>query len=86
MLTMVGNGGRLSLGKQFAGRYFDVKVHDDGSILLKPMQVIPASDAWLLTAEMRERLPAADAWMDNNLPSETDLETLAEQLASNGKH
>jgi hypothetical protein len=86
MLQMVGNSGQLSLGKQFAGRYFDVEVRDDGSILLKPMRVIPECDAWLYTAEMRERLQAADAWMDENLPSETDLESLAERLASNGKH
>jgi hypothetical protein len=77
MLKMVGSSGQLSLGKRFAGRYFEVETLDDGSILLRPMRVIAEADAWLYTPEMRERLAQADAWMAENPPQETDLDELA---------
>lgn len=77
MLKMVGASGQLSLGKQYAGRYFEMEIQEDGGILLKPMRVIPEADAWLYTAQMRDRLAQADAWMASNPPSETDLEQLA---------
>ena len=80
MLKMVGTSGQVSLGKQYAGRYFEVELQADGSILLKPMRVMPEADAWLYTPEMRERLAQADAWMASNPPSETDLEQLAAKL------
>jgi len=80
MLKMVGNSGQLSLGKQYAGRYFEVKQREDGSIVLTPMRVIPECDAWLYTAEMRGRLRAADNWMDRNPPAETDLDALEDKL------
>jgi hypothetical protein len=79
MLKMVGNSGQLSLGKQYAGRYFEVQIQEDGSILLRPMRVIPESDAWLYTPQTRERLQQADPWMADNPPAETDLEALAER-------
>lgn len=80
MLKMVGTSGQLSLGKQFAGRYFEMEVLEDGVILLKPMRVIPEVDAWLYRPEIRERLAQADTWMAANPPRETDLEALAQGL------
>jgi hypothetical protein len=77
MLKMVGTSGQLSLGKQFAGRSFEIEIQGDGNVLLKPMRVIPEADAWLYTPEMRERLAHADAWMAENPPRETDLDELA---------
>ncbi len=80
MLKMVGTSGQLSLGKQYAGRYFDLEVLADGGILLKPMRVIPEADAWLYTPETRARLAQADAWMAANPPQATDLDELAARL------
>lgn len=80
MLKMVGASGQLSLGKQYAGRYFEVEVQTNGAILLKPMRVIPEADAWLYTPEMRERLAQADAWIAENPAQETDLDALAAKL------
>lgn len=89
MLKMVGASGQLSLGKQYAGRYFDVEAQPDGAILLKPMRVIPESDAWLYTAEMRESLRRAEEWMDQHPPRETDASALdaleAQLLAGKGQ-
>lgn len=84
MLKMVGSSGQVSLGKQYAGRYFEVELQTDGSILLKPMRVIPEADSWLYTPEMRQRLTEADTWMANNPPSESDLDLLAAKADDRG--
>jgi hypothetical protein len=84
MLKMVGASGQVSLGKQFAGRYFEVEMQADGSILLRPMRVVPEADAWLYTPEMRERLAQADTWMADNPASETDLDLLAARADDRG--
>jgi|WetSurMetagenome_2_1015567.scaffolds.fasta_scaffold573490_2 hypothetical protein len=82
MLKMVGASGQLSLGKQFAGCYFEVEVQPDGNILLRPMRVIPEADAWLYSPQMRDRVAAADAWMAANPPRETDLDALAARFGT----
>jgi hypothetical protein len=73
MLKQVGASGQLSLGKKFAGRYFQVEPQEDGVLMLRPMHVVPESQSWLHTPEMTARLQAADAWMTVNPPRETDL-------------
>jgi hypothetical protein len=80
MLKMVGSSGQLSLGKKFAGRYFDVEQQPDGVLLLRPMKVVPESEAWLHTPEMQERLATAEAWMKANPPRETDLDALISSM------
>lgn len=77
MLKMVGASGQVSLGKQYGGRYFEMAVELDGTIVLKPVRVIPEADAWLYTPEMRERLAVADAWMAQNPPRESDMDQFA---------
>jgi hypothetical protein len=84
MLKMVGTSGQLSLGKQYAGRYFEVEIQPDGGILLIPMRVIPEAEAWFHAPEMRERLAQAEAWMAENPPRETDLDELAARLEAGG--
>ncbi|WP_295428297.1 hypothetical protein [uncultured Thiodictyon sp.] len=84
MLKMVGASGQLSLGKQYARRYFEVEVQPDGGILLRPMRVIPGADAWLYGSDLRERLAQADVWMAEPPPCETDLEALAARLDGTG--
>ena len=76
MLKMVGNSGQISLGKKYAGKHFELREEEDGTIVLKPMRVIPESDAWLHTPEMREKLARADQWCKENPPAETNLDEL----------
>jgi hypothetical protein len=45
MLKMVGASGQLSLGKRFAGRYFQIDERADGTIVMLPMEVIPKAEA-----------------------------------------
>ncbi|QIL43417.1 type II toxin-antitoxin system CcdA family antitoxin [Acidovorax sp. HDW3] len=42
MLKEVGASGQISLGKKYAGQLFDLQTRADGTIVLQPMQVVPA--------------------------------------------
>ena len=68
MLKIVGASGQLSLGKKYAGKYFEVTEREDGTIVMTPMRVIPESEAWLHTPEMCERLAQATQWMKEHPP------------------
>ena len=81
MLKQVGSSGQLSLGKKFAGRYFQVEPQDDGVLMLRPMQVVPESQSFLHTPEIAARLQGADAWMAANPPRETDLTEFESDIA-----
>lgn len=45
MLKEVGASGQISLGKKYAGQLFEVDIQPDGSIIMRPMKVVPASHA-----------------------------------------
>ena len=85
MLKSVGASGQLSLGKKYAGQYFFVEVVDGGALLLKPMKVVPAAEAWVHEPDMRARLAVADAWMEKHPPAESNLESLLKIVDSRRK-
>ena len=76
MLKMVGNSGQLSLGKKFAGRYFQVEHQPDGAVLLRPMTLIPAAESWAHAPAMLDQLRRAGEWAKRTPPAETDLDSL----------
>ncbi|MFW5697852.1 MAG: hypothetical protein ACOCX1_04770 [Fimbriimonadaceae bacterium] len=39
--------GRLALGSEVAGKYFQIEPQPDGTILLRPMALIPEDEAWI---------------------------------------
>lgn len=80
MLKMVGSSGQLSLGKKYAGKYFEIEQMEDGALVLRPMKVIPESEAWLQEPEIQKKLHRAKEWMKENPPTETDLDTFLEQV------
>jgi hypothetical protein len=82
MLKMVGNSGQLSLGKKYAGKYFEVEQQSDGAVLLRPMKVVPDAEAWAHEPAMREQLRRADEWAKRTPPAEMKLEKL---VANAGK-
>jgi hypothetical protein len=61
-------------GEKYAGHYFEVTEREDGTIIMTPMYVVPKSEAWLHTPEMRERLAQALQWMQEDPPAKTDLD------------
>ncbi|MGZ4993265.1 MAG: hypothetical protein ACXWFI_13290 [Methylobacter sp.] len=79
MLKMVGSSGQLSLGKKYAGKYFEIEQAEDGILILRPMKVIPESEAWLQDPETQNKLRQAKEWIKINPPAETDLNAFLEQ-------
>jgi hypothetical protein len=51
MLKEVGASGQISLGKKYAGQLFAVNVQADGSIVMRPVKVVP------ITTVVREAQP-----------------------------
>ena len=84
MLKMVGSSGQLSLGKRYAGRYFQVEHQPDGVIVLRPMTLVPADEAWVHEPAMRARLRRADAWAKRTPPADTDLAALLDRAQRRG--
>jgi hypothetical protein len=41
MLKSVGSSGQLTLGKRYAGRYFEIEELPNGELLLRPVKVVP---------------------------------------------
>lgn len=80
MLKMVGSSGQLSLGKKYAGKYFEIEQLEDGSLVLRPMKVVPESEAWLHTPEMREKLKRAKEWAAHTPAAETDLDAFLDKV------
>jgi len=81
MLKMVGNSGQLSLGKKYAGKYFEMEPQPDGAVLLRPMKVVPDAEAWVHEPRMRDQLRRADAWAKSTPRTETNLDELAKAAA-----
>ena len=75
MLKRVNSRGEISLGKELAGKKFQVEALKDGALMLRPMVEIPDSDAWLHSPEMKRKLAEAERWMAQNPPAETDMVT-----------
>ncbi|MBX3684498.1 MAG: hypothetical protein KF909_00075 [Rhodocyclaceae bacterium] len=40
MLKSVGSSGQLTLGKRYAGRYFEIEERANGELLLRPVKVL----------------------------------------------
>ena len=73
-IKRVGKSGQISLGKQLAGQYFREERHDDGSIVLVPVIVVPRSH-WSVRDEGKIR--KAIAWAAENPAKESDVDGLA---------
>jgi len=80
MVKMVGSSGQLSLGKQFAGQYYEMEHLPDGAIVLRPMKVVPASEAWVHEPEVQYQLAKAAKWLKETARSETVVDALARKV------
>lgn len=88
MLKKVGASGPISLGKKYAGQLFDLQIEADGSIVMRPVKVVPvAPTAQEEPARNVAEAPAvgrSDAWStpERRLPASRPNST---QHASNGR-
>ena len=61
MLKEVGASGQISLGKKFAGRLFNVVIHEDERFELFPMKVVPQNRS--TPAQHMQSVSAPDGWV-----------------------
>ena len=59
MLKEVGASGQISLGREFAGRLFDVVFHEDKRFELSPMKVVPQGQP---SATLLEHASVSGGW------------------------
>ena len=80
-VKQVNKQGQLSIGKKYAGKKVQVDEYPDGTVILKPVEVISEFEIKLLKDKaFQDRLKAFDRWEVNNNPSETDLSALEKNL------
>jgi hypothetical protein len=77
MVKMVGSSGQLSIGKEYAGQYYELEHLPDGAIVLRPMKVVPASEAWVHEPKMQYQLAKAARWLKEVPRVETSVDALS---------
>ena len=75
MLKEVGASGQISLGKKYAGQLFDLQTGDDGSIVMRPVKVVPATATAQETQAPYRVTPATQ--QNNREWAETHAEDIA---------
>jgi hypothetical protein len=76
----IGGSGQISLGKEFAGRTVTVEELEPGVWIIKTAQVIPDSELWLHTTEVRARLDRALELAQKTRRSESNLAALSRKV------
>lgn len=80
-VKQVNKQGQISIGKQYAGKKVEVDTYSDGTIVLKPVEIISTFEMKLLKDKaFQERLQAFDRWEAEQKPSESDLSALEQNL------
>ena len=73
-IKQINKQGQLSIGKKFAGQKVQIEEYQDGSILLKPVEIISKFELKLLKDKFfQNRLKDFDQWDSVNPPTATDL-------------
>jgi len=78
-IKVVGRSGQISLGKRYAGKMLELQRLDDGSILLRPVAVVPESQLWTLEEPDRSRIARGLAWAASTRPQESDPDSLLKE-------
>ena len=75
-IKVVGKSGQISLGKSYAGKTLRVERHQDGSIVLTAVAMVPESQLWTLEEPHRSRIARGLAWAAETKPEETEIDGL----------
>jgi hypothetical protein len=80
-VKQVNKQGQISIGKKYAGKRVQIDLYPDGTVILKPVEIISEFEIKLLKNKaFQDRLKAFDRWEAKNMPSETDLSALEKNL------
>ncbi len=84
-IKVIGKSGQISLGKSYAGKTLRVERHEDGSIVLTAVAMVPESQLWTVDEPDRSRIARGLAWAAKTRPSETDVDALLKRRARGAK-
>ncbi|MFZ0611105.1 MAG: hypothetical protein WAM73_02600 [Desulfobacterales bacterium] len=80
-VKLVNKQGQISIGKKFSGKTVQIDEYPDGTIVLRPVEIISEFEMRLLKdAAFQNRLMAFDRWEKEIKPAATDLEVLEKNL------
>jgi hypothetical protein len=79
-IKIIGSSGQIALGKELAGRHVLVDQVEPGVWLIKLGEFVPDSERWLFQAGLAADLDEAIGWAESNPPSESDLDTLENEV------
>lgn len=85
-IKVVGKSGQISLGKSYAGKTLRVERHEDGSILLTAVAMVPESQLWTLEEPHRSRIARGLAWAARTEPRVTEIDALLRRSRKNAGH
>lgn len=80
-VKVIGANGQISLGKHYAGRQVLVEEQEPGVWLIRTATIIPDNERWLHQAKAAMDLQNALSWAEANQPTESNLDTLLEQIS-----
>lgn len=75
-IKVVGKSGQISLGKSYAGKTLRVERHEDGSIVLTAVAIVPENQLWTLEEPHRSRIARGLSWAADTEPEETAINAL----------
>ena len=81
-VKIIGANGRISLGKQFAGRQVLVEEKEAGVWLIRTATVIPDNERWLHEPQAAADLSKALAWSTNHPASDAQTDALLSSVLS----
>ncbi len=75
-VKVVGANGRISLGKQFAGRQVLVEEQEPGVWLVRTATVIPDNERWLHEPQAVADIERATDWATRNPPDDANSDSV----------
>jgi hypothetical protein len=75
-IKVVGKSGQISLGKSYAGKTLRVERHEDGTIVLTAVAMVPETQLWTLEEPHRSRIARGLAWAAATKREATEIEAL----------
>ena len=75
-IKVVGKSGQISLGKGYAGKTLRVERHDDGSIVLTAVAMVPETQLWTVDEPHLSRIARGLSWAAENKARETEIDSL----------
>ncbi|MBW2149737.1 MAG: hypothetical protein JRI22_22315 [Deltaproteobacteria bacterium] len=80
-IKQVNRQGQISIGKKYAGKKVEIDEYPDGTVVLKPVEIISKFEMDLLKSKaFQDRLKAFDLWEAKHRAKETDISLLEKNL------